>query len=193
MKTSEDLPIRYYGHSDLRAKAKAVEKITTEIVQICEQMVSKMISLDNCIGFAGPQLGILLRIFVIREEKFLPDDQYFLGEPEVIINPVLSNPSKEKESMLEGCMSLPELQVEVTRPKSIHVRYQNLKGEFIEETLTDFRARMFMHENDHLNGVLIVDRMYPQERKKIEPFLRTMKEKYNRAQNILHSNSLNVT
>lgn len=179
MKTSKKLPLRYYGHPDLRVKAKPVEALTPEIVQICEDMLATMVSMDNCIGFAGPQLGILLRIFVIREEKFLPDNKYYFGEPEVIINPVLTNPSVETESMLEGCMSLPGLHVEVRRPKSIHVRYQNIKGEFIEEELTEFRARMFMHENDHLNGVLHIDRMDPKERKKIEPELRAMKQKYN--------------
>lgn len=80
--------------------------------------------------------------------------------------------------MSEGCMSLPKLHVEVTRPSEIHVTYQNLKGETIEEHLKDFRARMFMHENDHLNGVLTIDRMDPKERKKIEPALRALKEKY---------------
>jgi peptide deformylase len=179
MDKTSNLPIRYYGHSDLRVKAKEVDKITPEIVQICEQMLAKMLSLDNCIGFAGPQLGILLRIFVIREEKFLPDNQYYFGEPEVIINPVLFDPSAEMETMVEGCMSLPNLHVEVSRPKTIHVRYQNLKGEFIEEKLTDFRARMFMHENDHLNGVLHIDRMDPKKRKAIEPLLRELKRKYN--------------
>lgn len=178
MKNSE-LSIRYYGHPDLRVKAKAVEKITPAIVKICEAMLAKMLSLENAIGFAGPQLGILLRIFVIREEKFLPDNKYYFGEPEVIINPVLSKPSKETVSMTEGCMSLPGLHIEVTRPKSIHVRYQNIKGEFIEEDLDEFRARMFMHENDHLNGVLTIDRMDPKERKNIEPILRAMKQKYN--------------
>jgi len=97
----------------------------------------------------------------------------------VIINPVLSSPSEEKVSMLEGCMSLPDLHVEVVRPKSIHVSYQNLLGETIEEDLFDFRARMFMHENDHLNGVLHIDRMDPKERKQIEQLLREMKKKYN--------------
>lgn len=172
-------PIRYYGHPDLRLKAKAVEEITPSIVQTCEGMVETMLALDNCIGFAGPQLGIGLRIFVIREEKFLSDNNYTFGDPEIIINPVLTSPSKEVETMVEGCMSLPGLHVEVTRPKSIQVRYQNLKGEFIDERLTDFRARMFMHENDHLNGVLFIDRMDPKERKKIEPILRSLKEKYN--------------
>lgn len=176
---SNNLPIRYYGHPDLRMKAKKVEAITPEIVQICQEMLTKMLSLDNCIGFAGPQLGIPLRIFVIREEKFLPNDQYAYGPPEVIINPVLTKPSQETETMVEGCMSLPGLHVEVTRPRSIHVRYQNPKGEFVEELLEDFRARMFMHENDHLNGVLHIDRMDPKERKKIEPILKAMKAKYN--------------
>ncbi len=178
MKNSK-LQLRYYGHPDLRVKAKPVGEITPEIVQICQNMLATMLSMDNCIGFAGPQLGILLRIFVIREEIFLPDDKYEFGEPEVIINPVLSSPSKEQESMVEGCMSLPGLHVEVVRPKSIHVRYQNMKGEFIEEDLTDFRARMFMHENDHLNGVLHIDRMNPKDRKAIENTLRDMKQKYN--------------
>ncbi len=173
------LQLRYYGNPDLRVKAQPVEALTPEVLQICQEMLERMLSLDNCIGFAGPQLGIFLRIFVMREEKFLPNDRYYFGEPEVIINPVLSNPSTETVSMQEGCMSLPGLHVEVVRPKSIHVRYQNLKGEWIEEDLTEFRARMFMHENDHLNGVLHIDRMDPKERKKLEPLLRAMKQKYN--------------
>jgi len=173
------LSICYYGHPGLRVKAKPVEAITPEIVKMVEDMLETMVSLDNAIGFAGPQLGIPYRIFVIREEKFLPDNKYYFGEPEVIINPVLTSPSEEKETVLEGCMSLPGLHVEVTRPKKIHVRYQNLKGEFIEEDLDDFRARMFMHENDHLNGVLTIDRMDPKERKNVEPALRAMKQKYN--------------
>lgn len=177
MKASK-LKIRYYGHPDLRTKAKPIEVITPEIVQIAEDMLATMLSMDNCIGFAGPQLGILLRIFVIREEIFLPDNKYTFGEPEVIINPILSSPSEEQEAMIEGCMSLPGLHVEVVRPKSICVRYQNLKGEIIDTEVSDFRARMFMHENDHLNGVLLIDRMDPKERKKIEPLLRAMKTKY---------------
>jgi peptide deformylase len=173
------LPLRYYGHPDLRVKAKPVTEFTPELAAICQSMLDTMLSYDNSIGFAGPQLGVLLRIFVIREEKFLPDNKYYFGPPEVIINPVLSNPSKETISMLEGCMSLPHLHVDVIRPKTIHVRYQNVKGEIIEEDLVEFRARMFMHENDHLNGVLHIDRMDPRERKRIEPALRAMKQKYN--------------
>lgn len=174
------LEIRYFGHPDLRKKALPVEKLTPEIIAMANAMVEKMLSLDNCIGFAGPQLGIPYRIFVIREEKFVKENEYTFCEPEVIINPILSNPSEELSEMQEGCMSLPNIYVDVVRPQSIHVRYQNLKGEWIEEDLQDFRARMFMHENDHLNGVLIVDRIDPKERKKIEPKLKALKDQYKR-------------
>jgi len=173
------LQTRYYGHPDLRVKAKPVVELNEEVLKTIHDMLETMLSYDNCIGFAGPQLGVLLRIFVIREEKMTPQGGYILGPPEVIINPVLSKPSKELVSMEEGCMSLPGIHVEVTRPQSVHVRYQNMKGEFIEEDLADFRARMFMHENDHLNGVLTIDRMPAKDRPKIEPILRAMKQKYN--------------
>ncbi len=172
------LSIRYYGHPDLRTKAKPVGEITPEVIRICEEMLETMLSFENCIGFAGPQLGIPLRIFVIREEISLENNQYAFGEPEVIINPVLTEPSEEMVTMSEGCMSLPGLHVDVARPKSISVRYQNREGEWIEEKLDDFRARMFMHENDHLNGVLMVDRIDPALRKEIEPLLRAMKKKF---------------
>ncbi len=172
------LQLRYYGHPDLRVKAKSVDAFNSELQQICQQMVDMMLSLDNAIGFAGPQLGILLRIFVIREEKFLPDNKYELGAPEVIINPVLSSPSKTLVKMEEGCMSLPGLHINVVRPESIRVRYQNVHGEFIEEELKDFRARMFMHENDHLNGTLMIDRMPVDVRKKADTALKKIKDKY---------------
>ncbi|EKE08112.1 MAG: hypothetical protein ACD_17C00342G0006, partial [uncultured bacterium] len=113
MQHPSDYEIRYYGHPDLRKKAKLVGKLTPEILEICEKMLEKMLSLSHCIGFAGPQLGVNLRIFVIREEKFLPDGGYYFAEPEVIINPVFSQPSQELETMTEGCMSLPGIHVEV--------------------------------------------------------------------------------
>lgn len=172
------LPIHYYGHPILRQKATPIGEITPEIIKMAQDMLETMLSLENAIGFAGPQLGIPLRIFVIREEKMDANENYYLGPPEVIINPVLTKPSSEMTSMLEGCMSLPKLHVEVIRPADIHVSYQNLKGETVQEHLSGFRARMFMHENDHLNGVLTIDRMDSRERKKIEPALRQIKQKY---------------
>lgn len=171
------LPIRHYDDLVLRKRALPIESITNEIEQLAHDMIETMIH-ANGIGLAGPQIGVLLRIFVIREEKVDAGGQYYTGEPEVIINPTLSKPSDEKVSMLEGCLSLPGLYIEVFRPKEINIRYQNLKGEWVEERLIDFRGRMMMHENDHLNGVLTIDRMDKRERKKIEPQLQMMDKKY---------------
>ena len=171
------LPIRRYDDPVLRKQALPIEALTPEVEQLAKDMIETMIH-ANGIGLAGPQVGMLLRIFVIREEKVGADGQYYMEEPEVIINPTLSKPSAEKESMLEGCLSLPGLYIEVVRPKEINIRYQNIKGEWVEERLLNFRARMMMHENDHLNGVLTIDRMDKRERKKIEPQLQMMDKKF---------------
>ena len=172
------LPIRYYGHPDLRAKANPIEEITSDIVKLARDMIETM-NANNGVGLAGPQVGRLIRIFVRRFEGFDPNGKYYLGEPEVIINPILTHPSKEMEITVEGCLSLPGLHVKVPRPKRIHLRYQNLKGEWVDEELDDFLARNAMQENDHLNGVLHIDRISPNDRKKLEPTLRAMKQKYN--------------
>lgn len=171
------LPLSIYDAEVLRKRALPVEEITPEIIQFAHNMIETMID-SNGVGLAAPQVGRLVRIFIIRDEKLEPDGSYSLGDPEVIINPHLSKPSAEKVSMLEGCLSLPGLHVEVVRPKSIHIRYQNLKGEWIEEALSNFRARVTMHENDHLNGVLTIDRIEKRERKKIEAHLLAIKKKY---------------
>jgi len=73
---------------------------------------------------------------------------------------------------------LPGLHVEVSRPKDLDIRYQNLKGEWIEEKLTNFRARVVMHENDHLDGLMIIHRIPKADLKKVEPELLAIKRKY---------------
>lgn len=154
-----------------------METITPEIEQFVADMIETMMDENGSAGFAAPQLGRSLRIFVFRDEKLEPF--YSIGPPEVMINPKLTKPSKETETMLEGCMSVPGLRVSVERPKHVHVRYQNLKGEWIEEHVSDYRARKIMHENDHLNGVLHIDRTTKRERQQIEPLLLKIKAKYN--------------
>ena len=132
----------------------------------------------NGVGLAAPQIGKLHRIFVVRDEIAQPDGEYQFGPPEVIINPVLSGPSSEMVVMPEGCLSIPGVHTDVIRPSTIHVRYQKLDGQFVEKELTKFLARVFMHENDHLNGVLFFDRLTPEQRKELEPQLRDVKQKY---------------
>lgn len=172
------LPLCYYDDPILRKKALPIEKITPEIVKLAEDMIETMIDQHNGVGIAGPQVGKLLRIFIIRDEFALPDGKWSFGPPEVMINPQLSEPSLETAFMSEGCLSIPGIHSDVTRPAAIKVRYQKLDGQVVEEVISGFRARVIMHENDHLNGVLFIDRLTAEARAKIGPQLRAIKEKY---------------
>lgn len=101
------LPLHYYGHPVLRQKAQPVVEFTPEVIKTAQDMVETMLSYDNSIGFAGPQLGVTLRIFVIREEKTDDNENYYLGPPEIIINPILKNPSKSSSPCLKGACLCP--------------------------------------------------------------------------------------
>lgn len=171
------LPLVYYDHPTLRKKAIKIESITDAIKQLANDLTETMIY-HNGVGLAAPQVGISLRIFVIRDEQVGVDGSFHFGAPEVLINPILSHPSEEKEVMAEGCLSIPGVHAEVIRPSRIHVRYQTVDGELKEEEVSQFRARVMMHENDHINGVLFIDRLTKEERLRIKPLLNAIIKKY---------------
>jgi peptide deformylase len=99
-------------------------------------------------GLAANQIGITKRFFAIGYESF---DVF--KKPAIIYNPVLVNADDEQELGLEGCLSFPGVLLQVSRPKTIMVKYQNNKGEFLLSRLEGLEARCFQHELDHLNGV----------------------------------------
>ncbi len=171
------LPLCYYDDPILRKKALAIEEISVEIHQLAKDMIKTMIH-HNGVGLAAPQVGKLLRIFVIRDEVIAPDGEVSFGKPEVILNPLFTQPSSEKVVMTEGCLSVPNVHTDIIRPSKMHVRYQTLEGQFVEEDLSGFRTRVFLHENDHLNGVLFFDRLTPDKRKKIDSQIQSVKKKY---------------
>lgn len=99
-------------------------------------------------GLAANQIGITKRFFAIGHESF---DVF--QKPAIIYNPVLISADGEQEVIQEGCLSFPGLLLQVSRPRTIIVRYQNNKGEFLMSRLTGMEARCFQHELDHINGV----------------------------------------
>jgi peptide deformylase len=99
-------------------------------------------------GLAANQIGITKRFFAIGHESF---DVF--KKPAIIYNPVLVNADDEQELGQEGCLSFPGVWVQVSRPKTIMVRYQNNKGEFLLSRLEGLEARCFQHELDHLDGI----------------------------------------
>lgn len=171
------LTIRYFGDPVLRKVCFPVEKITSEIRLLVSNMIETMDSL-NGVGLAANQVGELYKIFVIRPEIKSPNGDFILGPPEVYINPVISSPSEETEVMTEGCLSFPGLHLDVSRPVSIYIEAMDLDGKIFSSTVSGFKARELMHENDHINGRFFIDRISPALKKEIEPALRDIKKKY---------------
>lgn len=172
------LNLKYYNDPILRKKSKKIEKLTDEIRTFIADMKETVLAHENSIGLSAPQVGRDLSIFIIKEAVLNPDGNLEVGEMKVFINPVLSRPSQEKESLLEGCMSFPGIHLEIERPISIHVKAMDEEGKPIDKTYSGFTARQIMHENDHLNGVLFIDRAKPNLRKKVQPLLQALKKKY---------------
>jgi peptide deformylase len=100
------------------------------------------------------------------------------GPPKVFINPKIEEPSNETWVAQEGCLCAPKVYSEVRRPVSITVSYQDEKGEHHKERLTGWPAKIVMHENDHLNGVLFFDRLESQEKKKLSHELELLKKHF---------------
>ena len=138
----------------LASQAAAVTDIDGKVVRIVEEMFDTLYDSDSGIGLAAPQVGIQRQIFV-----WDMDD-----EPMVILNPTIVE-SDGEWVYDEGCLSIPGLYVEMTRPKTVLMKGIDMNGNEISLEADELEARLFQHELDHLNGVLMSDRMQPEHRK----------------------------
>jgi peptide deformylase len=169
---------RYYGDPILRQKSEPIEEITDEIKELAHFMIDYADN-NNGIGLSAIQVGVPVRLFVLRDYIVLPDGRWTSSEPKVFINPKIVWKSKERETDLEACMSIPNLQVgPIERPLHVKVEATDLDGNLFVDERSGLNARVSFHENDHLNGVLTVDRAPPRVRKKLEPVLQEIKKKY---------------
>lgn len=171
------LPLAYYGNPILRKKAAPIQEVDDFIQKLAADMIETMHA-NRGIGLAATQISQLLSIFVTCVPLAQEDGTWIDGKERVFINPKILAYSPELHVFSEGCLSIPKLFAEVTRPASIKIQAMDLNGYIFEETLLGYEATNFMHENDHLNGVLFIDRLQRSERKKIEPILQQIKKKY---------------
>lgn len=177
------LPIRYFGDPVLRQKCESVGEITEEIKKLVFDMVETFDN-NNGIGISACQVGVPLRIFVLRNYIPLPDGTWVMSAPVVYINPKIVSVSAETDQDTEGCLSLPGIKEWVERPIKLTIEATDLNGKLFTETFEGrdeverLNARVRMHENDHLNGVLFIDRLPAKVRKRIEPKLHEIKTKY---------------
>ena len=150
------LPISTYGSSILRKKAEPVKEITPELVELSRNMLETMYK-ANGIGLAAPQVGKSIRLVVIDLSKEEEERR-----PIVLFNPEVTPEEGENpvESDEEGCLSVPDVWANVSRPSIVCITYTNEKGEKIElKNITGKFARCALHEQDHLNGILFVDKI----------------------------------
>jgi peptide deformylase len=149
------LRILHYPAPTLRTVAEPIDGIHESIKAVATRMLQLMYEADGA-GLAAPQVGLTWRVFVTKANEDQPDRVY--------VNPKLSDLSSEILAREEGCLSLPGVTVDVRRPASVAVTALDLEGR--EFTLRDdgLLARVWQHEIDHLNGVLIIDRMTPMDR-----------------------------
>ncbi len=141
--------IREMGDEVLRKKSKEVKEMTPRLRSVVDDMLEMLYQVGG-VGLAGPQVGILKRIVVmdVSEEQ---------NEPVVLINPEILETAGSQTGM-EGCLSVPGKHAQVTRPSYVKVRAQNVEMEPIELEATDLLARCVLHECDHLDGILYVDK-----------------------------------
>ncbi len=157
------LPIRQYGDPVLNEVTTEIDNIDGRVAQLAETMIATMYEAPG-VGLAANQIGVQKRLFV-----------YDKGEgPVVVVNPVIVE-SDGEWTYEEGCLSVPGLSWEITRPNAIHLVGFDLDGNEISVETDEFEGRIFQHEMDHLNGVLLIERLDDDQRKEAKKILRSRK------------------
>jgi peptide deformylase len=159
--------VRKFGDPVLRSKARPIEVFDDALRDEISGMAALMHD-SMGIGLAATQVGTLHRVLVYRVEHDSPIN--------ALINPELEWSGREKETMEEGCLSLPGVHVDVERPVDVRVRAQDARGEPIVVEASGLEARVIQHEMDHLDGVLILDRTPRDQRKEAMRVLREQAE-----------------
>lgn len=142
--------IKKYPDSILRKKAEKVKEITPEIKELVQDMAETMLKSEpEGVGLAAPQVGVSKRIFIAQTEKGLA----------LFFNPEIVKKSRKTEIMEEGCLSLPKTWLKIKRAKQVQLEALDINGQKINIKAVGLFARILQHEIDHLNGVLIRDRV----------------------------------
>ncbi len=171
------LPLAYYGDPILRKKGAAVSNVDEKIHDLIHDMAETMEANNGC-GLAAPQIYQSLALFITRIPHQIDEKETLPGELKVFINPKIISYSREVWACQEGCLSIPGLREVVSRPLKVTIQATDLEGKEFQESFFEFAAHVIMHENDHINGVLFIDRLPAKRKKAIDSYLREVKKKY---------------
>ena len=166
---AEPLDIVHYPDPILRRELPPVGTVTDEIRELIPVMMESMRQAKG-LGLAANQVGISKRLALVSDTG---DDE----DVRVVIDPEVLK-TEGALAVEEGCLSFPGLLGLITRPERISVRYTNLEGERVTEEVDGLLARCFLHEIDHLEGILFISKMTPADRIRLKRDLRDLEEEY---------------
>jgi peptide deformylase len=151
--------IAQLGHPVLRTPAEPVKLPASDVLRTLIADMLATLEDANGVGIAAPQVYEPAALFIVASR---PNPRYPtapLMQPEVVINPEIVERSDELVKDWEGCLSIPGIRGLVPRHRHIRVRYQTVEGQTVEREFVDFVARIFQHEDDHLRGIVFLDRL----------------------------------
>ena len=171
-----DLTVNLYPHPSLRAPNLAVTAAEIESGE-AEEMVNTLLAImyaaEGC-GLAAPQVGMNKRVLVFNPTG----NRVNRGSEQVYLNPEITDKSRSTEVEHEGCLSFPNMTGRVVRPRWVAFKATDLSGRTVRRKLNGWAARVFLHEFDHLEGVLYVDRVLEEDREEVGLGLRALREEW---------------
>jgi peptide deformylase len=152
--------IRLFGDPVLKQRAREVDDLDATLAHVADDMIATMYAAPG-VGLAAPQVGVQKRMFV-----------YDIGDgPQVVVNPVIRE-ARGEWTFEEGCLSVPELSWPIVRPKEVHLTGYDLDGNEVSVEGDELLGRVFQHELDHLDGVLLLDHLDADQRREARRILR---------------------
>lgn len=170
MENDDKLKIFKYGDDVLKEEGELIKNINGEIVKFINEMKFTMYNTPNAIGLAAPQVGRSLKLSVIDISMGKNKDDLT-----ILMNPFISE-SEGEEIDSEGCLSFPNISLDIKRSSKILLKGIDLNGKEYEKEFSGYIARVIQHETDHLNGVLIADRISSLKRQLLKKEIKKLKK-----------------
>ena len=169
-------PIYLYGAEVLRKTAAPADINDKEgIAALVQDLKDTLVVADGC-GLAAPQIGVSLRVVIVDGDVVAETYPYLKDFRRTLINPEILEESDERVTYSEGCLSIPGIYCDVTRPKKIKVRYLDEELKEVTEEFDNFAARMIQHELSHLDGDLFTDHAAPIRKKMLSSKLQSIQK-----------------
>lgn len=157
------LPIVAYGDPVLKARGRNIERGHPGLMELLDSMWETMYTAKG-VGLAAPQVGSNIRLFIIDASPYSDEDASLEGFKKTFINPLITEQWGDEWVFNEGCLSFPELREDISRKPNIRMQYVDEEFNEHEEVFSGLAARIIQHEYDHIEGIVMVDRISPLKR-----------------------------